>query len=407
MRATPERLGRIVCLGAALLLGAVACGADEPVRAMGGAAGSGGAGAAGGAGGEGGSGGAGSTGGAGGSGGAGGESIQPRLTFIDFYPPVSISSDGATAAIVDMVSGTNDVYFFDVATGRLEQKTETGSFQHPVNGFSPDGTHLLSSQGTPQVPSIWSEATGWLALPSPFEQGCDSKGSAWHSSIDGSVAVGLLFTDECGTVAARWTAENDAYVVSVLEELSDINRATVVSADGRIVGGFAHAARGNRTPAIWREDGTGILLAPDRPDHFGEVLSISADGTVAAGRLGDDGFFWTEETGLVSIGNLNDPMGFPVTYAQAIAADGQLIFGGSGSRVFSTQHAFVWSEAAGMRPLGDIVAQHGLELREGFVLSLVVGASADGSVLLGAASSPATGEWVSFVLELPVSAYGL
>ena len=79
----------------------------------------------------------------------------------------------------------------------------------------------------------------------------------------------------------------------------------------------------------------------------------------------------------------------------------------SGHRVFSTQHAFVWTADEGMRKLGDIVTANGLEMREGYILSHVMGASRDGSVVVGFASNPETHSWISFVLELPVSAYGI
>ena len=96
-----------------------------------------------------------------------------------------------------------------------------------------------------------------------------------------------------------------------------------------------------------------------------------------------------------------------MTLAKSIAADGRLIFGGSGHRVFGIQKAFVWTAEQGMQALEDIVRDNGLEMREGFILSHVMGASSDGSVLVGFASNPAAMRWISFVLELPISAYGL
>ncbi len=340
--------------------------------------------------------------------GTGGATRDPRLTFIDTYPVISISADGSTAIIVDSLQGTQPVYMYDVGNGTQEQRTETGSPERHVNGMADDGTAVIGSRDEPEIPAVWTEATDWVVLPSPSQGGCDGRlGSGWDLDEDGTVAVGLVWRDDCDALAARWRAEGDAFVLEPLEELGEVNRATVTSADGNVAGGFTHSKQGNRTPTIWGPDGRGVLLAPDRLDVSGEVLAMSADGTMAVGFLGENGFSWTEDAGLVDIGALDDPNGQPLTLANAIAADGRLIFGGSGHRVFSTQHAFVWTADAGMRKLGDIATANGLQMRDGYILSHVMGASSDGSVVVGFASNPDTHNWISFVLELPVSAYGI
>lgn len=68
------------------------------------------------------------------------------------------------------------------------------------------------------------------------------------------------------------------------------------------------------------------------------------------------------------------------SFANAITADGRLIPGGCGSPCFS--------------------------IPEGNLLTNVVAASTDGEILPGVAYDP-QGRQVSFVLQLPVSAYGL
>jgi hypothetical protein len=97
-------------------------------------------------------------------------------------------------------------------------------------------------------------------------------------------------------------------------------------------------------------------------------------------------------------------LGGDSTYPNAIAADGALVFGGSGG--FGASQAFVWTESAGMRTLEEILAVNEIMLPSGYALSNVLAASNDGTVLLGSAIT-GTGTQMSFVLRLPVSAYGL
>jgi hypothetical protein len=88
-----------------------------------------------------------------------------------------------------------------------------------------------------------------------------------------------------------------------------------------------------------------------------------------------------------------------------MSADGALIFGGVGDVFFTTPIAFVWTAAAGMRPLADVAAAAGVTLPAGMLLGSVLGASADGTVLAGTALD-GDGNPRTFVLRLPRSAYG-
>ena len=94
----------------------------------------------------------------------------------------------------------------------------------------------------------------------------------------------------------------------------------------------------------------------------------------------------------------DDP--FANTYPQAIAANGQLIFGGSGGQ------AFVWTAGSGTRKLQDIATAAGIEIPQGVVLLTVKAASADGTIVIGQAINAQLRAY-AFVLKLPASAYGL
>ena len=68
------------------------------------------------------------------------------------------------------------------------------------------------------------------------------------------------------------------------------NRASVISADGSVIGGFAQGSF-SRTPAIWSADGTGQLLDPPNGDVVGEVQGISDDGTTLLGNWDGSAFY--------------------------------------------------------------------------------------------------------------------
>ena len=113
------------------------------------------------------------------------------------------------------------------------------------------------------------------------------------------------------------------------------NRATVVSDDGTVAAGFAENGPLDRTPAMWRADGTGELLDPTQTDTPGEVLSISADGRTLAGISGYDGFVWTRGTGLVRMVRFDLALPSDPVYPNAMTADGSIIYRAVGDAFFS------------------------------------------------------------------------
>jgi hypothetical protein len=59
-----------------------------------------------------------------------------------------------------------------------------------------------------------------------------------------------------------------------------------------------------------------------------------------------------------------------------------------------------------MRPLADVLAAANVEVPAGYLLTNVLAASQDGTVVLGVAYD-AVGNQVGFVIRAPVSIYGL
>lgn len=340
--------------------------------------------------------------------------VEPSLEFVNVAQPVDITPDGSIV-LLQQYNATGEFYFYRPATGSLELMGEVGDASlAAVTGLSADG-RVTGFFFTDSIRAgIWSQANGWQVLPNTvFPSGCDfNVSSAWDVTSDGQTAVGMLW-DGCRVAAGRWnTATLEGTMLQRLgvgfsPELPPDNRATRIAADGSMMGGWASTEMAGRYPAMWNPDGTGFLLEGLPPEEGGEVMAISEDGTMAAGYWGGNAFYWTEATGAVSIGALPSDDGFGGgAIANAIASDNRLIFGVSGSPFFGTPQTFVWTQADGMRPLVDVITAAGLTIPEGTRLTNVLAASADGTVVLGQATD-AEFNLQSYVLVLPVSAYGL
>lgn len=334
------------------------------------------------------------------------------FTLLNASNPIDITADGSTVVVEDLMGDFNNpIYFYNVATGAYTYKTTVGSpFMDFATGVSSD-LKVSAIYGEPASAGVWSEAAGWLTLPTTFEGGCDALvNSAWDISQDGNVMVGSDWNG-CSTHGMRWTLSGGTWTGQQLELIGapfpdspnpQSNRATVVSGNGLVAAGWAQTAVVDRWPAVWQADGSGSLFPPNvSEDTPGEILAINFDGTVMAGTWGGQGF-------IMSGGNVNfiesiqsdDP--FAHTTPNAIAANGQLLFGGSGG------YAFVWTQAGGTRKLQDIAKAAGVEIPGNVVLSVVKAASDDGTIVIGQAYYQAPhGKTYSFVLKLPVSAYGL
>jgi hypothetical protein len=340
---------------------------------------------------------------------------KPDIHFVNLAMPVDLTPSGDIAAIQDASSSTGDLYFYHTATGALEFKTRVGDpLRTFASAISATGA-VTALHNEPVQAGFWTAASEWTDISTPYLNGCGADyAGAWDVSANAHIIVGLVW-DGCNAQAFRWDAGGTG-IMTPLELLGQsfpgstnppANRATVISDDGTTAAGWAQTSIVDRSPAIWKADGTGFMLAGFTPDAPGEILSISGDGRMVAGTWADSAFYWTASTGVINIGKLPDNGGFTGgTYANAIAANGRLIFGTDGSPFFTLPRAFVWTSAGGMQSLDSVATAAGVTLPQGYALSHVQAASADGTIILGTAYKPDLSV-VTFVLTLPLSAYGL
>ncbi len=196
--------------------------------------------------------------------------IQPNQALVNPNPRV-LHQDGLSAIAV-----SNDGHFIAGVT-------------RPLGTFHED-----------EVAAIWSAATGrWTTIgydPTVADSCGTSVTSSYEISADGSTICGLVFHDGCEASAFRWTAATGMVKGETLALGG--NRASVISADGSILAGFANGNFG-RTPTFWN-NGVGTVLDAD---DYGEFHGISDDGTVLLAEWNFGAAKWTQADGYQLIGN--------------------------------------------------------------------------------------------------------
>jgi hypothetical protein len=334
----------------------------------------------------------------------------PSLTFFDYVQAIDLTPDGRTAVFGDISTPVNKLWFLDTVTMTLDHKTDAGD---PLRDFATaiaQTGQVTALHGDPVQAGLWTPGTGWADLGTLYPTPCDQDvAGAWDISADGQIVVGAAW-NTCAVGGFRWSAATGTMTeLQVLgerlggEDGVPDNRPTVISDDGAVAAGFAMTSIVDRAPARWFADGTGELLPRASDDSPGEVLSISADGSVLAGIENNNGVVWTA-TDKLTIPRFEELLPFDPVFPNAMTADGSIIFGGQGDAFSGTPQAFVWSQADGVRKLADIATAAGLTIPTDVVLGNVLAVSSDGTVLIGTASNVSTFSSSVWMMRLPADA---
>ncbi|MDX2092510.1 MAG: hypothetical protein SFX73_31895 [Kofleriaceae bacterium] len=354
---------------------------------------------------------------------AGPDPLLPGIAMLtDLERVVDVTSDGRTVLFWKQSNG--ELYFYDVATGNLEIQTtlDTEELQNQQPHAMSDVGHIVAGYGVrPEAASRWDAANGWQKLKSPVGPchidpdmpDLTATGSAFGVTPDGKGVVGLLWEAGCKTQAFIWKDTGGDGTMIPLQKVGrgsiQSERASVISANGKVAAGFAPDVVGefniDRAPAVWKDDGTGFLLLPNQTDgNPGEVKAISADGKILAGMWasadpnevafgGTTGFTWTEETGLVRFSS-STPASDQIVM-NAMSADGKYLYGLlthflDPTDFFSASEisAFVWNKDKGMRNLQEVAIGAGISMPANHFLTNVMAVSADGRVVVGTAGIP-------------------
>ena len=139
--------------------------------------------------------------------------------------------------------------------------------------------------------------------------------------------------------------------------------------------------------------GLGFML-----ENYGTIANgISSDGTVIVGSGGAEAFRWTQDEGMVGLGDL--PGGNFYSTAEDVSTGGKIIVGIGKTDDGDT--AFIWDPVFGIRNIKEILENsYGLDLT-GWTLQEAVGVSDDGRVLVGEGRNP-NGDGESWIAWIPI-----
>lgn len=189
-------------------------------------------------------------------------------------------------------------YILDTLSGVM---TTLPAPAYDARAVSDDGNVVLGQmvdENGFDVAAIWTIATnqwtslGWL--PTGVE-GCGGRSTGYDLSGDGSIAIGLSWVDGCRARGFKWTAASGMIELGVAGD-GNSNRASVVSSDGSVIGGFGRSEEpffADRVPARWDETGAGVLLETTDGGAGGEVQGMNTGGTILLGNWNNKASKWT------------------------------------------------------------------------------------------------------------------
>ncbi len=272
-------------------------------------------------------------------------------------------------------------YIYDTFERTLTLLPSTGL---TAVAISDDGRTVVGAMEDPgtgaEIAAIWHASTNtWESMGSiPGGGECPSLSSAYELSADGTVAVGLCWVNGCKARAFRWT--DDTGMVPMDELGNGGNRASVVSANGSLIAGFAQGA-GDRTPAVWGASGAGQLLDPPNGNAQGEIFGMNPSGSILLGIWNGKATKWTNGTSVRTTVGAGSTLPGWSGNAMAIANTGTIvgfdIIGG---------YRRAWIQPNGTGPLVDLatyVTSNGGAIPDDVNLDVCQAISADGTRIIG------------------------
>ena len=255
---------------------------------------------------------------------------------------------------------------------------------------------LLVACSQSSIPeAVETQATAYVAQDLGTLGGPESY--TWGVSEDGKTAVGVSSTGLIDGYSRQhaflWTEAGGMKDLGALDIINGGSWAKAVSDGGGTVVGATFVPGGAVHPFIWTEAGgmrdLGTLGTLDGWSGGAGAEDVSADGGTVVGTselVGLDeqhAFVWTEAGGMKDLGTL----GGPHSYAEGVSGDGKVVVGYSHTPDRRPNHGFVWTEAGGMRSLGTL----GGSFSEAFAVS------ADGQRVVGSSTTAGNQEQHAFL----------
>jgi uncharacterized membrane protein len=183
------------------------------------------------------------------------------------------------------------------------------------------------------------------------------------------------------------------------------NRSTRLNAannDANVVVGWQDGSTGFRQGAMW-VNGTQTLVVDGGGLEVSELLDVDAAGVYAVGgSAATQGFVayrWSIGGGFQSLGTIFNPSWRGA--GTSVSDDGKTVVGyyRQSPGPATLGEGFIWVEGLGMQNLTTYVTNNGVALPTGWVLSLPLAISGDGTTFAGLARTP-TGNR-GFVVSVP------
>ena len=309
----------------------------------------------------------------------------------DVRIPRGLSGDGSTIVGYGFspASGSNsEALRWSQATGvQWLGDLPGGSYSSNASAASADGSVVVGlSIVSGQNAFRWTELGGMVGLGTPAGY---PQSSAADVSADGSVIVGRGDTFSSLSEAFRWTEVGGFELLGVLPGRTS-SRAIGVSADGSVVAGASSGGSGSEG-FVWTAETGMISLGA----AYADPRAISADGSTIVGLSISTGFRWTEAEGMVDLGSFRPT---------AVSGDGSILAGTVS--IGGVSQAFYSHPLLGLVSLQSLLQNnYDLDL-SGWTLSEVAGISDDGFTLVGRGSGPnGTQTWIA-TLEVPEASTG-
>ncbi|HPF38542.1 MAG TPA: hypothetical protein P5081_20920 [Phycisphaerae bacterium] len=286
----------------------------------------------------------------------------------------------------------------------VEILTEDCHFPSRVANISADGNTVvgyatLDGQSTA---FRWTPSEGMLFLTSDTSGIRNSYAKA--ASLNGAVIVGEAWEKNAFTFKAfRWSAsegitlfkapwvQNPEGPNTLTSTADNFARAVAVSDDGRAIAIYAGVGEAARA-FYWTEE-TGAVSLDDSTDPSTNSMptAISGDGLTVIGelrRVAYRPFRWTLSEGLVILDGLHDS---PATgQAFAVSYDGSVIVGTTldGESIVP----FIWDATNGMRTILSAMEPEDAAKYQNWTLKAPYAITADGRTVYGAGYNNETGE---------------
>jgi uncharacterized membrane protein len=295
-----------------------------------------------------------------------------------------------------------------------------GSISQTV-AISADGKTIVGTANDDRgvaYASIWQSGTKWSTLP-PLLNGriVDGKTTVGYGvSGDGSVIVGLAYSNPDGVQGFRYDVKSGTVSLGTLTD--GRSRASVISADGKVIAGWDDLT-GKGTGAgfwygvIWWQ-GLERLMNPF--GAIGQVEGVNTNGSVLVGRGVPPMFaphayrFTAADAQVVDLGAIKRDEGGSgigpgptnsiedTSVALGVSDDGTVVVGTSGYQ--PPTDAFIWTPSTKILKLSDYLTSKGITGFEGWTLMTATDVSPDGKIIAGTGLNNVAGRVEGFVVKL-------